>query len=364
MTRQPADAKAVSSYYLERAIAPQSGREQLDDARVVRIDPLRLTSQDLESSDLLLFDHPGKLSEDLLRQTSNLLQRGRGLLYVAAEPIDATNLMLLSKAAAGNLKLPVAFQPPPSGQPRSNLSLVDMRLRDPPFSVFGEEAPALFSAVRFHGGLATRRVKGTLIDDVLATYNDQSACLVATPCGAGLLVVLNTDLAQSTLAASPAFVPLIGELTSQLLGRDAAREAFASGEPIAVYLPPSASPVMGLVVEPQSGRALEPDVAGELREEAVGVLWQAPRAGPPGAYEIKRNGTPVFAATTAIPAEEADLSSLPADLLTDRLGGGRDVKYRSALRRDDPRDTGWVWLAIGCLTCLFGELIGLRLFRS
>ena len=42
------------------------------------------------------------------------------------------------------------------------------------------------------------------------------------------------------------FVPLVGELVSRLLGRGRAPEEVACGEPLNVYLPPTAGPVAGL----------------------------------------------------------------------------------------------------------------------
>ncbi len=364
LTRQLAAARPSSSYFLERAISPVEAKEGRPTEKIVRVDPARATPEAITAADLLLLDHPGKLSEETLQLLTALLRRGRGVLYIAAEPIDATNLKLLSSAAGTSLQMPVEFAPPASGQVRKNLFLVDIRQQQVPFSVFGDEASAIFSPVRFSGGLATRRTEGTLLDDVLATYNDQSACLIVTACGAGTLAVLNADLNASNLPSSPAFVPLIGELTGTLLGRDRSQESVPSGESFAVYLPSSASPVTGLRVVPPEANSLETGSLGELHEENVGVMWQAAEAGPLGVYEVRRGPQTVFALASSIPAEEADLKTLDADVLTDRLAGDRDVNYRSALHPDDPRDDLWSWLAVACLCCALTEVLGLGLFRS
>lgn len=364
LTRQPAGAKAVSSYYLERAISPVVANDAHPHEKVVRVDPARAEREVLATADLLVLDHPGKLSEDTLQLVSGMLRRGRGVLYVAAEPIDATNLKLLSAAAGTSLQMPVEFSPPPAGQARKNLFLVDVRRRESPFNVFGEEATALFSPVRFSGGLATRRVEGALLDDVLATYNDQSACLVVTACGAGLLAVLNADLGASSLPSSPAFVPIIGELTALLLGRDRSQESLASGEPLAVYLPATAGPLAGLRIAEPTESAVDPAALGQLHEEAVGVIWQAAAAGPPGVYEVKRGRETVFALAAAVPPEESDLATLPPDVVTGRLAGGRDVQYRSALHDDRPRDDLWAWLLVACVGCVIAEVVGLKAFKT
>ncbi|MFN0052097.1 MAG: vWA domain-containing protein [Planctomycetales bacterium] len=364
LTRQSAASRPSSSYFLERAIAPQTAAERGAAERIVRHDPARIDREVLAAADLLLLDHPGKLSEETLGSLVLLLKRGRGVLYVASEAIDATNLKLLAQGAGSSLQLPVEFLLPPQGHSRKNLQLVDIKSRDSPFKVFGEEASAILSPARFSGGLATRRVSGALLDDVLATYSDQSAALVMTACGAGELAVLNADLGTSSVTASPAFVPLVGELTSRLLGRERTAEAIGCGEPLAVYLPAAAGSRAGLEIVVPAEVKQEVEDPGELHEDQVGVMWQGSAAGPPGVYEIRRGTQTVLALASAIPAEESDLATLPSDLMTDRLAGGRDVRFRNAKQDDAPRDDLWVWFAIAGLGCVFVEWIGLKAFRS
>ena len=363
LTRQAADAKPGSSYFLERAISPLATTDKKDRERIIRAEPSRVEREAITSADLLLLDHPGKLSEETVELLAALMQRGRGVLYVAAEPIDATNLKLLAKAAGTSLQMPVEFSPVTAGQVRKNLFLTDVKSRQVPFSVFGEETAAIVAPLRFNGGLTSRRVEGALLDDVCATFNDQSACLVVTPCGLGMLAVLNAELGGSNLPSSPAFVPLVGELISQLLGRDRSQETISSGEHVDLLLPSSAVPMAGLQIEPPAEIVLDPGILGELHEDSVGVMWHAPAAGPPGVYAVRRGRETIYAMATAIPPEEADLMPLAADLMTNRLAGGRDVKYRSALQDEDPRDDRWSTLAVLCLLCVFAEFVGLKFFR-
>jgi hypothetical protein len=363
LTRQPTEGRATSSYYLERAMAPRSASERNRSDTITRADPTKVERDALVSADLVILDHPGKLADETIELLSGLMQRGRGVLYVAAEPIDATNLKLLAKAAGTSLQLPVEFSPPAAGQIRRNLFLTDVKRRQVPFQIFGEEASAITAPLRFGGGLTTRRVEGALLDDVAATYNDQSVCLVVSACGAGALTVLNADLGASNLPASPAFVPMIGELVGHLQGRDRSQETVYSGEPLAVFLPAAAIPMAGLQIVPPVGGDIEPGSLGELHEEPVGVMWQAASAGPPGAYSVRRGSDTVFALASAISAEESDLMPLSPDLMTNRLAGGRAVEFRSAFDTEDPRDDLWSKLAIGCLLCVFAEfacLIGFR----
>src|SRR5256885_568479 len=77
---------------------------------------------------------------------------------------------------------------------------------------------ASISPLRFGGGLNSRRLEGGLADDILASYSNRSAGLVVTACGGGTLAVFNADLNVSNLPKSPAFVPLLAELTNRMLG--------------------------------------------------------------------------------------------------------------------------------------------------
>src|SRR5205085_7133947 len=167
------------------------------------------------------------------------------------------------------------FAPAPAGQRRRDLFIAEARRDQTPFAVFGDSLSGLLATLRFSGGLSSRRTDGGLADDVLATYSDRSACLVVSSCGEGTLAILNADLSASNLPASPAFVPLIGELTSRLLGQRRSVE-IACGEPVAVYLPPAAAPAAGLRLV---GPGQEKESGNPFVEEGEAVLWRAAAAG-------------------------------------------------------------------------------------
>jgi hypothetical protein len=357
LTRQRPEEKPSSSYYLERALSPLTPRPGQPDARVTRLDPGQPDDAAIAAADVIVLDHPGRLGGDVVRRLVGLLKRGRGMLYVAAEPPDASNLALLAEAAGSDLRMPVEFVPPAAGQRRRDLFLADIRHDQPPFATFGE-SPAWAEGLRFGGGLSSRRRDEGLADDILAGYSDRSACLVVSNCGGGTLAVLNADLMTSNLAASPAFVPLIGELSARLLGQRRAGDAVPCGEPAAVYLPATAGPIAGLAVSGPDG------AAGQLREESGGVLWSHPGTATPGVYRVTRGGDVVFAVASAIAPEESDLRPLDPSVLPDRLGTGRAVSFHSAAAGDEERDTLWAALAVGCVVCLLAELLALKAFRT
>lgn len=357
ITRESARPTAISSHFLERAMVPVKSRDAAQASeRVVRLDPNRLDAETLSSAAMLVLDHPGKLSGETINTLAGLMRRGRGVLYVAAEPIDATNLKLLADAAGTDLKMPVEFLPPPGNVDRRDLFLVDFKRDASPFVGLGESAGALVQPLRFGGGLTSRQVEGGLGDDVLATYSDRSAALVVTACGAGQLAVLNADLSRSTLKGSSAFVPLLSELLGRLLATRANTDAAACGETLGAYLPPEAGVATGLAVMPAGD-------AGAFVDSGGSVMWRWPDAGPPGVYFVKRDAATVYAMATAAPASESDLSSIDPSVLQTRLAGSYAVAYQSA-GGQPPKDTTWAWVLVACAACMIVELGLLKAFKT
>ncbi|MGQ0635963.1 MAG: BatA domain-containing protein [Planctomycetaceae bacterium] len=366
VTRQPEKSRPSSAYYLERALVPiderkgAGGKSQATTvSRVTRVDPERLDVEALAAFDLVVVDHPGTLTTQAVNLLAAFLRRGRAVFYVAAEAADAANLRLLSEALGARWQLPVEYLPPRAARPRRDLFLAEMRREEAPFSVFGDEADTLFGPLRFAGGLDTRPREGALADEILARYNDGSACLVLSAVEAGEILILNADVGTSNLPGSAAFVPLVGELVQRLLVRAGGAADIACGEPFAVPLPSATNSTHDLElagVEPGSS------VAGEVVPEAGGVLWRSEAAGPPGVYRVRHGDEVVFALAAAIPAAESDLRTLSGRVFQERLAGGRHVVFQSATGSpEDERDTSWTWLAIACVTCVLGEVVALRL---
>jgi hypothetical protein len=373
ITRENADTRPSSTYYLERALVPATAQAGLDRSapRVVRFDPQRDDREILAAADLFVLDHPGRLSETLIASLAGWIRRGRSLLNVACEPADAGNLKSLADLAGGNLRLPVEFTPPLAGGARAERFITDARQDVPPFQVFGDALNATLAPLRFSATLASHSLPDALADDVRATYSDKSACLVVSNCGAGTLAILNADLGGSNLPTSSAFVPLIGELTTLLLGRRTVSAPVACGEPFALPLPPDAGNISGLtiVVERSSGNGNQPGPASsaegiELTEEPDGLICRSAAAPGPGTIRVRRGERTVFALATAVPEQESDLAALPASVFQNRLAGDRTVSYRDAALADLAEDSLWTWLALGCAVVLVIEMILLRALRT
>ena len=205
---------------------------------------------------------------------------------------------------------------------------------------------------------------------MLATYNDGSACLVLTPCGAGMLAVLNADLAASTLPRIRAFVPLLGELVERMLDRGHAGSTAYCGEPYVAHLPANvhAGPALRIVGPgtgqgPVEGRTA-PAASGELVSEAAGVVWRWLDPGPPGVYRVEEGATTVFAVAVQTPAEESELERIEPEEIQTRLAAGHPMYCHSALGESEQRDDFWKWCAAACVACLLGEIAALLAFRT
>jgi hypothetical protein len=360
ITSESSNPHPSSSHYLERALVPNKPKPGEASETVVRLDPSHMDRDTVGSASLLVLDHPGNLSDEVINLLATLARRGRGILYVAAEPIDAENLARFERVCGEDLKMPVVFMPPAESQPRRDLFLLDWRRELAPFDQLGDTMAAVAGNLRFNRGLSSQRASGGLEDDVLAEYSDRSAALVVTPCGAGTLAVLNADLTASNLRASAVFVPLVEELCGRLLSVTDSADALRCGEPLAVYLPAECGMAQGLKIEGLPGSE---DNVGSLSDESTGTLWQADAAGSTGVYQVKRGDRTVFAIATAAPAAGSDLQSIDPATLTLRLAAGRRVGYQSA---DDlpTKDQAWAWLLVGCAACLIGEVGLLKLFRT
>jgi hypothetical protein len=366
VTRQSPRQRPSSSYFLECALVPDSQLGPKASANVVRIDPAGVDARSLAKADLVCLDHPGKLTDDAIKVVAAGLRRGQAVLYVAGETIDATNLNRLAAAAGTGLHMPVEFTPPPAGSLRRNLFLKRVRSEELPFSAFGDSLASLIASSHFAAGLSSRPLPGGLAEDVLATYSDGTACLIATTSGAGALVVLNADTAGSELPGKSMFVLLAQSLVDRMLNRGGEAAHAFCGERLVAHLPQETPSAKGLqfmgpetaTAEPPGGRY------GELYDEGAGVVWDWRVPQRAGVYRVCREGNTVFAQAIEIPSEESKLEYLSPDVLRNRLAAGRQVYYRSALDEEERRDDLWKWCAAVCAICVLGELTSLIAFRT
>jgi hypothetical protein len=103
---------------------------------------------------------------------------------------------------------------------------------------------------------------------------------------------------------------------------------------------------------------------GELADEAVGASWHWTSPGPPGVYQVERDGVAVFSTAVNIPAEESQLESLSSDTLMTRLAKDHASAYHGTIDEGQRRDDFWKWFAVACVVCILGETSALLFFRT
>lgn len=359
VTRQPLSQRGAS-YFLERGLFPHMPVAGQADSRLKRMDGSQLDREALAAADVILLDHPGKLSNEGNQLLADSLRRGKGVLYLVSEQADATNLKLLSETLGSDWQLPVSFVALQSNERRRNLFLTDVKRDRSPFNIFGDGLPAMVEPLRFSGGLPTRKEARGLADDILATYSDGSSAMLVSVCGAGTIAFINADLAASNLTSSPAFVPILGELRDRLLSRQSQTEAYC-GERQAVYLPSSVGIAAGLRITGPPG---SDDALGQLKDDSSGVLWKTSALTKTGVYQVISDDKTIFGIASTISPDESDLRTIDPTLFQNRLSGGRTVQFHAASQTEDGWEDFWVWLTLGCALCVMGELLVLRIFRT
>ncbi len=320
----------------------------------------------LRQADVIVLARPGRLSAETLTVLTAMLQRGRSLLYVAGDQLDAANLNDLAKSLGSSVRLPVDFFPRPAGRSQATRFLTDVDRRRPPFSIFGDELAAAVRSLEFSDGLLTRPAKDGLKDDIRATLSDQSAFLTVTAVGRGRLAVMNTDLERSNIARTPVLVPLLGELLSQeLTTTDSRCPVYSCGEPFTLQLPVGEERLSDLSFLGPGNTSLSEAQRGQLTAIPAGIVWDMFSTPTAGAWQVQLEGRTVSGVVTSIPSEESDLRSIPENVFADRLSGGRTLTYSDgSMSGEERQDDVWVWLASACLGCMILELLTLRLFGT
>ncbi len=363
LTRDRADDKGSSAWYMQKALRSAVGIT--DDESLQMVDAADPDPELLRLADVIIAARPGRLSRTAITVLTAMLQRGRSLLYVAGDQLDAANLSDLTASLGSSVRLPVEFLPRPPGRRGTVRHLVEVNRRQSPFSVFGDELSAAVGSLEFSGGLITRGTQAGLKDDVRASLDDQSALLVVSSTGRGRLAIINADLERSSLARTPVLVPLLGELITQDLATQGdAQSSVESGESFTLQLPVGEEHLDTLSVSGPEGEVSDQH-AGTLAASPGGIVWDVLHSGPAGVYSVEQSGETVAAVVASIPDEESDLRSLSAEVFEGRLSGGRSLQYaEGTAAAAQEQDTLWVWLAAACVGCVLLELLTLKAFRT
>jgi hypothetical protein len=72
----------------------------------------------------------------------------------------------------------------------------------------------------------------------------------------------------------------------------------------------------------------------------------------------------VFSLALNLPPEESQLESMKPEVLTGRLGAGRNIVFRGSEDNSQRHDDFWWWFAAASVVCLLGETSALLVFRT
>ncbi len=371
VTRQNPQEVPSSSFYLERALhvaldSSPNRAEQSDAQTITRVNPLKTAIRSWPDSDVVVLDHPGSLSTEILQGLAAQLRRGKGLLYIASELVDAVNLEQLAQLLGSEFQPPVTLHPADNGSDRKDLFVRRIQSRQVPFSVLGSNSVVPLQAVRFSGGLATRATDEGLRDQVLAELSDTSTLLYLSSVGAGQLALINADLGRSNWTVHPTFLPILSELTQTLLAGSGETTQAACGEPLVRMLPPSLNDGVVLTATTVEGSTPIDDRYGSWEWSAGqgSMVWSWPE--PPGAgiYALNDPTSAVCMVATSAPSLEADLQSLDEEILVERVTDQRTVGFTSTKQQSQEKsDATWSWLIVACLLGLIAEIVALRFSR-
>ena len=379
LSRQNKQMIPSSSFYLHHALRVALGKasgaanptgappSEGNDANTLvhRLHPLRSSPDAWPESDIYVLDHPGALSDAAVKHLSAEMKRGKGILYVTSELVDAINVAKLREVLGAEMQPPVDLVATKQGARRQGLSLRKVNAREKPFDVLGGNAVNRLTPVRFAGGLDTRATAEGLRDQIRAELSDTSALVYVTGVGAGQFAVLNADLGLSNWPVQPSFLPVLSELVSSLLAASSESGQAPTGEPLVRLLPPSISDAADLVgvtldgVPPNDGEYGKWDWSASQAT----VTWSWPS--PPGAgiYALKDRGVPAWVVAASAPAEEADLTTLEREVLTDRIAQGTTVGFTTTEEQEQQDDDFWSWLIVACTLGLIAEVMLLRFHR-
>ena len=372
LTKPSTKQEANSNFFIQQALEVIAGptrnneRTTNTSSRIQTLDPALVTADKVGDVDLFLVNHAGALDRPLIDLIASRVRRGKGLIYIASELVDAVNLDMIATAMGNSYQPPVQLVPPDNDVKRKDLFVRDIRVRQSPFDIFGEQASAAMQTVRIGGGLPTRSLESGLRDQVLAELSDSSAMLFLTSCDAGTVVVLNADLDQSNWCSQPSFFPVFNELINAAYSnRSAYPEAFG-GEPMLRQLPSNIPESTNLTADTTDKRSAVAESFGKWEWNAAqnGFLWSWPDPVGAGIYQLLNKRDIAMAAAISAPAAESDPKTLSEELLKGRLAGSRNVGFRDAKSADEKSDQWWNWLIIACVLGLASEIITLRWFSA
>ena len=382
LTKSENKKGANSTFYLGQALEVMAGSARPNDRPNSQSGSIQLVQPDnaiidnaiidnaitgnWSDADIFLLNHCGALDRLVIEGISSRVRRGKGLIYIASDLVDAVNLDLFATAMGSGYQPPIQLVPPDNDFKRRDLFVRDIRYRQPPFEIFGEQAIAAMQTTRIGGGLDSRALETGLRDQVVAELSDSSALLFLTHCDAGTVAVLNANLDESNWCSQPSFFPVFNELINAAYSnRNSSPESFG-GEPLIRQLSSSIPETTNLVAEATDRRSAAADSFGTWEWNAAqnNFIWAWPDPIGPGIYQLRNKRETAIATAISAPSAESDPKTLSAEVLQGRLAGKRTVAFRDAKSSDQKSDQWWNWLIVACILGLASEILTLRWFSA
>lgn len=365
-----------SSYFLSRMLCPAAGASEAAEA-ILHMSPGAMPPERLSICDFIAIVQPGRMGQEEISRISEMLVRGRPVLYVISESADVINLEQFEAFCRPSLSLPVRFTTgsmqigrPANGADRGTpvFHLGEANLNKPPLDEFAADPNALISELYVERVLKTSTVPEVPADDIIAKWDDGSAAFLMLSAGSGKMMIWNGDMEGSPLIRSPQFVALIRASSARMLQDSAPQPAaFPSGIPCVIPVSgftPQDSPV---VVQDLAGNKVEDCAAGVINNQLC-LRW--PQAGPPGTYTVTCEGAAISSFAVACPSVESDLRPLTAEEVTLALDSGKsdepqNVRIFGLDGKDAPAEDRevWAWVMVAAIVCMILELSTLKFFR-
>jgi hypothetical protein len=330
------EADAQQSLYFLRRAFPPTRREKIE----VRAHPGSEALPVGEASLAQLVVLGEGLTEPAVASARSFAEAGRIVLYPLTSAASAQALGQL--IGVPNLQASEATV-------SDYAMLAHIDFQHPLFSSFADPRYSDFNKIHFwkYRKLDASKILGAR---VLAQFDSGDPALLQVPLGKGSVVVFTSSWrpADSQLALSSKFVPLLNALLAQSSGRPPRQSQYFVGDPVPMR--PGTQP---WIISTPAGKKIEaaPETNFTATEE-------------PGLYTINPGGL-TFAVNLAV--EESRTNPLPLDRLTALgvptrgLGAKAKVDPNAAAQakraEDESRQKMWRWLISAAVLLLLGETL-------
>ena len=263
-----------------------------------------------------------------------------GRLVVFALP-DAASAGVLG----GLLELPGLDAEEAKVRDYSLLAQIDFQ--SAPFTPFDDPRFSDFTKIHFwrHRRIDAAKLAGAR---VLATFEDGDPAMLRVPLGKGAVIVLASTWrpADSQLALSSKFVPMLHALLDESAGMPPARPQYFVGDEIP--LPPGARP---FTMRRPDGATSEVAAGGRFADTALPGIYVA----EPGSLRFVVNMDPEECRTSPLAPDRLAALSLPSSPATS--AAAVSAGERTASRETEQRQKLWRWLVIAAVIFLLAETL-------